>query len=125
MLLLKKDPCPGTHLVFSDSHTIVLHELVLKPEPQLRQLVTHPSPCRDMRSHRGAISAAHWADGGGTVFLYVYAGAVDHPMDESSSEDEEDDIHVRVQLCTAFYLVNSSSQANPVCISGRAQQQQA
>ena len=86
-------PWAGTHLVSSGYYTITLHELVVGPSPQLRLLVTHPTPGRAMRGHVGEITAATWAADGATALLYLYADAV---QDGSSSDDEGDDVQVRL-----------------------------
>lgn len=86
----------GTQLISIDSHTMTLYELVLGADPQLRQLFIHLSPGCTMQSHKGTITAT-WTDDGGTVILHL-ADAVDHPMDDISSDDAGDEVQVRLLL---------------------------
>ena len=61
--------CPGTQLLSCNDHMITLHEVVLGPQLQLRQLVTLPVPGPAIQRHLCDLTSVVWADNGEAVLL--------------------------------------------------------
>ena len=115
--------CAGTHVISCDDGSIILHELVLHPVPHLLLLVKLPSPAAAKKRHVGEFTSATWADDGTAVLLSLFSEAPDPPMpwddppEYSSSDDEGDDIQVRMMMGSAVAPVDYSWSSSSSVVS--------
>lgn len=63
---------------------ITLHEIVLGPQIQLRQLVTLPIPGPAIQRHLCDLTSVVWADDGGAVLLIFNANRLINKVEGST-----------------------------------------